>query len=174
MTIYQSLWVKVALGGTFDPLHEGHKRLIRKAFGIGGDVVFGVTSDEMARRKFRRVLPYNLRVRNLKDYVKRTYGVDVRVEKIFDIYGRAVDEDFDIIVVSPETYENARKINEKRIEIGKEPITIVVVDFVLAYDGKPISATRIKNGEIDRFGFRLSQDTYDLGSYPTPPTPRLG
>ncbi len=147
--------MKVALGGTFDPLHEGHKRLIRKAFGIGEDVVFGVTSDEMARKKFRSVLPYKIRTRNLKDFVKRFYGVDVRIEEIQDFYGKTLDEDYDFIVVSPETYENAKKINEKRIELGRRPITIVVVDFVLAYDKKPISATRIKNGEIDRFGFNL-------------------
>ncbi len=147
--------VKVALGGTFDPLHEGHKRLIRKAFNISKNVVFGVTSDEMARKRLRTVLPYSVRVRNLKDYVRRNYGVYPEVVKIDDPYGKTLEEDFDYIVVSPETYETARKINEKRLELGKRPIAVVVVDFVLAYDGKPISATRIKSGEIDRFGFNL-------------------
>ncbi|ADB58783.1 phosphopantetheine adenylyltransferase [Archaeoglobus profundus] len=147
--------MKVALGGTFDPLHEGHKRLIRKAFSISKDVVFGVTSDEMARKRLRNVLPYNVRVRNLKEYVKRSYGVEPRIEIIKDCYGKTLEEDYDYLIVSPETYENAKRINKKRIEIGKRPITIVVVDFVLAYDKKPISATRIKNGEIDRFGFNL-------------------
>jgi len=147
--------VKIALGGTFDPLHEGHKRLIRKAFSIGKNIVFGVTSDEMARKRFRTVLPYDVRVRNLRDYVKRNYGLNVSVVKIEDPYGRTLEEDFDYIIVSPETYEMARKINEKRLELGKKPITIIVVDFVVAYDGKPISATRIKNGDIDRFGFNL-------------------
>lgn len=147
--------MKIALGGTFDPLHEGHKRLIRKAFSIGKDVVFGVTSDEMARKRFRTVLPYDVRVRNLRDYVKRNYGFNVSVVKIEDPYGRTLEEDFDYIIVSPETYEMARKINEKRLELGKKLITIIVVDFVVAYDGKPISATRIKNGDIDRFGFNL-------------------
>ena len=147
--------MKIALGGTFDPLHEGHKRLIRKAFSIGKNIVFGVTSDEMARKRFRTVLPYDVRVRNLRDYVKRNYGLNVSVVKIEDPYGRTLEEDFDYIIVSPETYEMARKINEKRLELGKKPITIIVVDFVVAYDGKPISATRIKNGDIDRFGFNL-------------------
>ncbi len=147
--------MKIALGGTFDPLHEGHKRLIRKAFSIGKNIVFGVTSDEMARKRFRTVLPYDVRVRNLRDYVKRNYGFNVSVVKIEDPYGRTLEEDFDYIIVSPETYEMARKINEKRLELGKKLITIIVVDFVVAYDGKPISATRIKNGDIDRFGFNL-------------------
>ncbi|HIP62584.1 MAG TPA: phosphopantetheine adenylyltransferase, partial [Archaeoglobus profundus] len=65
--------------------------------------------------------------------------------------------DFDYIVVSPETYPVALMINKKREELGKRPIKIVKVDFVLAEDGKPISSTRIKNGEIDRYG-RLIKD----------------
>ncbi len=147
--------MKVALGGTFDPLHEGHKRLIRKAFSISRKVVFGVTSDKMARKRIRNVLPFTLRVKNLKDYVKRVYGVDAEVVMINDCYGKTLEEDYDYLIVSPETYENARRINEKRIEMGKKPITVVMVDFVLAYDKRPVSATRIKYGEIDRFGFNL-------------------
>lgn len=147
--------MKVALGGTFDPLHEGHKRLIRKAFSISKNVIFGVTSDEMARKRLRNVLPYKVRVKNLKDYIKRNYGVEVDVVKIDDPYGKTLEEDFDYIVVSPETYKTAKEINELRRKLGKKPITIVMVDFVKAYDGEPISATRIKNGEIDRFGFNL-------------------
>ena len=105
--------------------------------------------------RLRNVLPCTVRVRNLKEYVKRLYGVEPRIEIIRDCYGKTLEEDYDYLIVSPETYENARRINEKRIEMGKKPITIVVVDFVLAYDKKPISATRIKNGEIDRFGYRI-------------------
>jgi pantetheine-phosphate adenylyltransferase len=140
------------MGGTFEPLHEGHKRLINKAVEIGDEIVFGVTSDGMARKRFRSVLPFEIRAENLKRYVEKTYGFTPKIVKIRDCYGNTLDEDFDFLVVSPETYSNAKKINKKRLELGKKTITIVVVDFVLAKDGKPISSTRIKMGEIDRFG----------------------
>jgi len=46
----------------------------------------------------------------------------------------------------------ALKINAKRLEMGKKEIRIVKVDWVLAEGGKPISSTRIKKGEINRYG----------------------
>ena len=143
--------MRVALGGTFEPLHEGHKRLIDVAVKLG-EVVIGVTSDEMARRRLRPVLPYTIRAENVRRYVMRRYGFEPKIVRIDDPFGKTLEEDFDYIVVSPETYRTARMINEKRAEMGKRPIKIVIVDFVLAEDGKPISATRIKNGEIDRYG----------------------
>ena len=70
--------MKVALGGTFDPLHEGHKRLIDIAVRLGGsDLMIGLTCDEMARRRYRTVLPFRIRAENLRQYVKRKYGIDL-------------------------------------------------------------------------------------------------
>ena len=37
---------KVAVGGTFDELHSGHKALINKAFEVGEKVVIGLSSGE--------------------------------------------------------------------------------------------------------------------------------
>ena len=145
--------IKVALGGTFEPLHEGHKKLIDIAVKLGGEnLTLGVTSDEMAKKRLRSVLPFEIRVKNVVSYVKKKYGFYPKVVKIKDIYGDAIKKNYDYIVVSPETYEAAILINKKRKEIGKNEIEIVKVDFVLAEDKKPISSTRIKNGEIDRYG----------------------
>ncbi|RLI87049.1 MAG: phosphopantetheine adenylyltransferase [Archaeoglobales archaeon] len=142
---------KVALGGTFEPLHEGHKKLIDVAVKLG-DVTIGVTSDELARKRLRSVLPYEIRAENLRQYILRKYGFEPEIVRIYDPYGETLEIDFDYIVVSPETYSVAEMINEKRKELGKKEIKIVKVDWVRAEDGEPISATRIKRGEIDRYG----------------------
>lgn len=148
--------MKVVLGGTFEPLHEGHKRLIDCAVKLGGrGVMIGITSDEMARRRVRCVLPFELRAENVRQYVLRNYGFEPEIVMISNPYGKTLENDFDAIVVSPETLEMALKINEKRLEMGKKEIRIVKVDWVLAEDGKPISSTRIKKGEIDRYGRRI-------------------
>ncbi|MBE8540255.1 pantetheine-phosphate adenylyltransferase [Geoglobus acetivorans] len=144
---------RVAVGGTFEPLHEGHKRLIDKAVELGGeDITIGVTSDKMARQRIRSVLPFVIRAENVRWYVRRKYGFDPHVVEITTPYGKTLDYDFEYLVVSPETCEMAKIINEKRREMGKSEIKIVRVDFVLADDDKPISATRIKKGIIDRYG----------------------
>jgi len=142
---------KVALGGTFEPLHEGHKKLIDVAISLG-EVTIGVTSDRLARKRLRSVLPFSIRAENIRQYILRKYGFEPRIVMINDAYGETLEVDFDYIVVSPETYKVAVMINKKRRELGKKEIEIVKVDWVLAEDGKPISATRIKEGEIDRYG----------------------
>jgi len=145
--------VKVALGGTFEPLHEGHKKLIDVAIKLGGkDVMIGITSDDMARMRIRSVLPFEIRAENVRQYIMKKYGFEPKIVKITNPYGRTLDIDFEYLVVSPETYEMALKINEKRKQMGKKKINIVKVDFVLAENGKPVSSTRIKKGEVDRYG----------------------
>lgn len=150
--------MRIAIGGTFDPLHDGHKKLLKKAYELceGGELVIGVTSDKMARaNKDRRVLPYNSRAERIRKYMHEEYGVKVRTMALNDRYGVTLDEDIDYIVISPETYDVALQINELRKERCKEPIKIVKVAHAKAADGKIISSTRIKAGEIDEHGALL-------------------
>lgn len=143
---------KVVIGGTFGILHKGHEKLLRKAFGLG-EVFIGLTSDTMARKmKKRKVQGFKYRKKELRGFIKKKFKAEPRIAKIEDKFGPALRENFDYIVVSPETYKTALLINKKRQERNKKLIKIIEIEFVLAKDGKPISSTRILKGEIDREG----------------------
>jgi len=142
---------RVAVGGTFEPLHDGHRAILKKAYELG-EAYIGLTSDAMADHRYREVLPYGRRRKALEQYVHQEFGIIPNIQKIHDPYGPTIDEHFDYIVVSPDTYPVAMEINRIRKRKGLQPIEVVKIDFVLAQDGKPISSTRIKKGEIDEHG----------------------
>ena len=143
---------KVVIGGTFDVLHKGHRLLLDRSFALG-KVFIGLTSDKMVRKtKERKIRPFEERKRKLCSFIRKTYKAEPEIIKIEDIFGPTLKEDFDYIVVSPETFKTAILINGIRKKQKKNPIKIVKIKFVLAEDGKPISATRISRGEIDKEG----------------------
>ncbi len=145
--------VRVVIGGTFDPLHDGHKALLMKACELsrGGELVVGLTSDEMVKSKAHKVSDYRSRYDQVMKFI-RAQGIDPVIIKLDDPYGPTIHEDFDYLIVSQETQPTALDINRIRREKGMRPIEIVPVDYVLAEDGLPISATRIMRGEIDEHG----------------------
>ena len=134
---------KVVVGGTFNILHQGHKSLLKKAFGLG-KVTIGLTSDKFARKtKKRKVKPFNKRKSNLEEFCLENFSAKPKIRKIEDIFGFTLREDFDYIIVSPETYKNAVLINKERQKRRKKPIKIIKIKFVLDKKGKPISSNRL-------------------------------
>ena len=147
----------VALGGTFDPVHDGHRRLFERAFELG-DVTVGLTSDELApktRHVDRYVRPYDERARDLAAELEtladgRDRSFEIRT--LTEPTGIATEPEFDYLIVSPETVDGGKRINELRRERGYDPLEIVVVPHVRAEDDDIISSTRIVQGEIDEHG----------------------
>ncbi len=147
------------VGGTFDPLHDGHKRLLTRSFelaGPEGDVVIGLTSDSFARRKIHPVRPFASRKLDLERFILTNIHLTRwAVESLDDRYGSAIDADFDALIVSEETLPVAVEINKLRREKGKKKVDIHQISCVLAEDGRWISSTRIYRGEIDAHGHLL-------------------
>lgn len=142
---------KVAVGGTFDKFHKGHKSLLERAFEVGFYVVVGITSDEFRKNK-GNIEPYHVRNANLKRFLEK-FDKNYDVIKLNNRYGPTIhDETFDAIVVSRATKPTADKINRIRKDKGMNPLEIITIDMVLAENGKLISSTRIRNGEIDDEG----------------------
>jgi pantetheine-phosphate adenylyltransferase len=152
--------MKVMVGGTFDPLHDGHRRLIARSFelaGKGGIVTIGLTTDSFASRKVHPVRGYDERKAALERFIQgEEYGASWRIEPLSDRYGSALDAEFDALVVSEETLPIAHEINLLRKQKGYTKVDIHHITCVLADDGRWISSTRIYRGEIDAHGKILS------------------
>ena len=145
----------VATGGTFDDFHAGHKRLLEKSFESGDFVVIGLTSDEFARREGKTPRrPYREREAELKAYIAERFpGRGHSISKLDDFFGPGIaSKEVEALVASPETAKRVDLANELRAQKGFPPLDLVVVDWVLAEDGTPISSTRIRKGEIDEDG----------------------
>jgi pantetheine-phosphate adenylyltransferase len=149
----------VAVGGTFDEFHKGHRALLKKAFEVGNRVLIGLCTDEFAKKLWKphKVASYEERLEELKK-ILRKQGVLHRAEimPLNDPYGVTLSKGcVEAIVVSRETEPRAHEINEKRKAMGLSPLHVVVIKMVPAENHVSISTTRIRWGEIDREGHLL-------------------
>jgi pantetheine-phosphate adenylyltransferase len=150
---------KVAVGGTFDEFHRGHKALLTKAFRIGEKAVIGLSSDAFVSKmdKAHKTAPYAERLKELEAFLEKN-GLAKRAEivPLNDPYGLTISgKGLDALVVSKETEVTAAKINKIRSEAGLPPLKIISISMIQAENSSPISTTRIRSGEIDRNGHLL-------------------
>lgn len=159
------------LGGTFTPIHDGHRALLHKTFQTAshvgedrGHVMIGLTSTSLARET--RSDPSH--ADELGGFKQRREALEAEIDRWSDAYSASYEiveiqdtggpaatrEDADALIVSPEgkAQHRAHELNEQRVERGLPPLEIHTAPFVVADDGVRISSTRIRNGEIDPHG----------------------
>ncbi len=151
--------MRVAVAGTFGPLHDGHRTLFEHALRFGDDgVVVAVTGGGLAvetRHEPRPIPSLEDRTAAVTEAIAdlNRWDREVEIRTLEGEYGIATDESaIDALVVSPETAPELEAINDRRRERGFEPLSGIVAPYVLADDGERISSTRIVRGEIDERG----------------------
>jgi pantetheine-phosphate adenylyltransferase len=150
-----------ATGGTFDEFHAGHLALLSKAFEVGNKIIIGVSSDEFAKSRGKKLNhTFNERVTNLHKIIREKFGaVNYEIASLDNDFGPAITlGQVDVLVASAETAKKGEMLNKIRSEYGLSPVRVVSVDMVKAQDGSPISSTRIRAGEIDATGRLLKRN----------------
>jgi len=146
---------QIATGGTFDIIHKGHLELLKKAFEISSNVIIGLTSDEFAEKKGKKIVnDYSSRLATLTSVIEQKFpNSSFRISKLENDFGPAVlEEGVQALIVSEEKSLQGKVLNKLRAEKNLSKVEIVVVPMALAKDGKRISTTRIRNSEIDHEG----------------------
>lgn len=150
---------KIAVGGTFDHFHLGHEHLIRAALSLGEQVLIGLTTDKLlqAHPKKDKIQTYPHRKQAITSFLKnQDAATKGRIVPLYDFFGSSIrDPEIDALVVSTETQHRAEMVNQIRMRKGYKPLQLIVIDLILAKDGKPISASRIRSNQIDRLGNML-------------------
>ncbi len=171
----------VAIGGTFDRLHKGHRYFIKQAFNFGDRVLIGLTSDTFVQEKFKtesdkdtsgvagiqrlprgggiKVQIYSERKKGLEGFLGREGLLErAKIIKIDDVYGKAAESDeLEAIAVTCDSLPGAQFINMKRNEKGLQELQVIKIKLVNAEDQRKISSTRIRLGQIDRLGRMLDR-----------------
>jgi phosphopantetheine adenylyltransferase len=137
-------------------LHVGHERLLAKAFGLGEVVFVGLTGDLLVStlKKDHPVRKFAVRKRDLRRFLKARGWLDrARITALRDSYGPATRrKQLQALVVSEETRANGLRVNRLRRSRGLKPLRLYVVKMVKADDGKLLSDTRIRRGEVNPQG----------------------
>jgi pantetheine-phosphate adenylyltransferase len=109
-----------------------------------------LTSQDLLKNKqyFSKLEDYDTRKENLIAYIKsfadlkRVNVVEIKNWADMDKYTQ--DPQYEGLIVSQETYENALKLNQNREKKGLKPLVLIVIPLLKDQENKKISSTLIR------------------------------
>ncbi|PIL24238.1 hypothetical protein GSI_13991 [Ganoderma sinense ZZ0214-1] len=131
------LYPVVALGGTFDHLHAGHKILLSMGAWIAKEkLIVGVTDDSLLGKKLRKEVlePLPVRTERTRAFLELfKSGIEYFLTPLNDVCGpTGWDPNVQAVVVSKETLSGAESIAKKREEMAFQPLRAFVIDVISA------------------------------------------
>lgn len=139
----------VAVGGTFDRLHCGHKELLKTAFKTGEKVIIGITDAEMtlSKQMSKIILPFEKRKEDVINFLSENHWLErAEIVVLRDPYGPLLrNERIESVVVGP-------KVDEAVIKKLERKVAIIKCQNITSNDGDLLSSARIRLGEVSRTG----------------------
>merc|ERR1711879_745596 len=145
----------VAMGGTFDRLHSGHKLLLSTAaFGTGERLRIGVAGPALLKNKKHAELLQPVEVRRV---AVEEFVMQLRRDLVYEIVelmdssgGTDTIADVEAMVVSPETLPAVEKINAERRQKGFRDMVPVLIDYIGGGASTRVSSTMLREIELQR------------------------
>lgn len=144
----------VAVGGTFDHIHDGHKILLSIAIYLTEKVlIIGITDDELLQRKqYKEYLEsFETRLRITNAFVQKLGNSNQEFDfyRINDVYGptgylKAIDS----LVISKESAKGGEMVNERRQELNLPELQVFTIDLVGGEN--KLSSTDLRRLDMER------------------------
>ncbi|VVT56351.1 uncharacterized protein SAPINGB_P004995 [Magnusiomyces paraingens] len=152
----------VAVGGTFDHLHDGHRLLLTVAGYLAKEkLIAGITGSELlVNKKYAEVLEsYLVRRSHVEEFLAYVFPqLEVETIMLHDPAGPTVlVENIDALVVSRETFKGGLQINKTRLDKGWKPLIVYDIGMLGCVEGNEqnnymdkLSSTDIRRLEFER------------------------
>lgn len=159
----------IICAGTFSPLHDGHKFLLRFAFSLGKKVYVTITSDAYTLEHKPQALPFATRKAQVEAFLQTEQLLErAEIVPIDDVYGITLDVSLPLeaLLVTDETLSGGLMVNKKREELHLLPLFLEVVKRKEGEVGLPISSTLLRSGIIDEKGnLTMKEEIIDTISF---------
>lgn len=123
---------------------------MKTALSVSEIIEIGLTSQELLKNKQypSKLEDFETRKKNLMAYISSIADLKriniVEIKNWVDMDKYAQDPEYDGLVVSQETYENALKLNENREKKGLKPLILIVIPLIKDKAHNRISSTSIR------------------------------